>query len=115
MRNEAQTEHEIQQRILLALGSRSDVRLWRNNVGATRIGDRWMRFGLPGSSDLLGILRPSGRLLAIEVKGPRGRVTKQQAVFGQVIQSFGGVWVVARSVEEAIAAVDAAQQGGGHD
>lgn len=107
------TEAELQSRILLALGQRPDVRIWRNNVGAAQVDGRFMRFGLPGSADLIGIVRPSGRLLAVEVKSRTGRLTQAQKTFGRVIEAFGGIYVVARSVEAAVAAVDAAQNGGG--
>lgn len=101
------SEHEIQQAILLALGSRRDVRVWRNNSGVAYGKGRAVRFGVPGQADISGILR-GGRRLELEVKAPGERPTKQQTAFGAMIQAFGGVWAVVRSVEEAVAVVDAA-------
>lgn len=78
---------------------------WRNNTGATKIrtpgGDRFIRYGLKGSSDILGIL-DDGRFLAIEVKAPAGRVTQEQKDFLESIRKRGGVAFVARSVEDVV-------------
>jgi hypothetical protein len=43
----------------------------RQNSGVARIGGRFVRFGWPGCSDVLGQLK-DGRLLAVECKRPRG-------------------------------------------
>jgi hypothetical protein len=43
----------------------------RMNSGAVRMGARFVRFGWPGCPDVLGQLR-DGRLLGVEVKGPKG-------------------------------------------
>lgn len=86
------------------------MRLWRANVGVARIGGprraggRVVRFGLPGQADLTGIL-PGGVRLEIEVKGPDGRQTAEQHAFQQVIERFGGVYVLARSVDDVWAAI----------
>ncbi|MFN7130779.1 MAG: hypothetical protein ACK4N5_01775, partial [Myxococcales bacterium] len=68
------TEAEIQQQILLALGSRPDCTVWRNNVGAARTySGQVVRFGTKGAADIIGIVcmpAPSGgclgRFIAIE-------------------------------------------------
>ena len=123
------SEHEIQQRILLACGSGS-VRLFRNNVGtgwagqATRVtagnlrslaqslrpGDVVIRGGRPlhaglcvGSSDLVGFRTINGvaQFVAIEVKSKTGRATEQQQAFLNHIQAAGGCAGIARSVGDA--------------
>lgn len=45
----------------------SGIVAWRNNTGAAKSpdGKRFIRFGEPGSPDIIGCL-PDGRLLAIE-------------------------------------------------
>lgn len=81
------------------------MRLWRANVGVARIGGprsaggRIVRFGLPGQADLTGIL-PGGVRLEIEAKGAAGRQTEEQHAFQRMIERFGGVYVLARSVED---------------
>jgi hypothetical protein len=123
------SEHEIQQRVLLAHGS-GPVRLWRNNVGtgwagqATRVtagnlqaiahtlrpGDVVVRNARPlhaglcvGSSDLIGYRRVGdlAQFVALEVKSATGRPTPEQTRFLDHISSAGGCAAVIRSVEDA--------------
>ena len=123
------TEHETQQRILLAHGS-GPVRLWRNNVGtgwagqSTRVtagnlqalsrglrpGDIIIRGGRPlhaglcvGSSDLIGYRRVGdlAQFVALEVKSATGRPTAQQTAFLDHITAVGGCAGIVRSVEDA--------------
>lgn len=104
------TEHEIQQLIMLAIGSRPGIRIWRNQTGALKDErGHLIRFGLVGSADILGIMSPGGRFLAIEVKTHTGRQTEQQASFQRMIESHGGLYVLARSVQDAVSALDRAQ------
>ncbi len=93
------TEKQIQNLILLTFGTRHDMRLWRANVGAARIGRRVVRFGVPGQADLTGIL-PGGIRLEIEVKTNVGQQTPEQKAYQRIIQRFGGVYVLARSVDD---------------
>ena len=51
-----------------------------------------------GIADILGIYQ--GRFLAIEVKGPRGKVSDAQSRFLRNIEEHGGIAFVARSVED---------------
>ena len=108
-------ETELQQRIRLALGLRSDLRLFRNQVGQLpdpRTG-RPVQFGLArGSADLIGwrtiTITPDmvGQRLAVftslEVKTPTGRLTPAQHNWLGAVRSAGGVAGVARSVSDAL-------------
>lgn len=107
-------EHtELVKAILLAIGSRSDARVWVHNVGVARHRNangelgRVVKFGFKGQADLSGIVA-GGRRLEIEVKTGTGRLTSEQAAFGQMIRRFGGIHIVARSVEDAVSQLDAA-------
>ena len=105
-------EAELQQRIRLHYGTRSELRLFRNNVGQCQATDgRVVRFGLcEGSSDLIGFtsveITPEmvGQRLAVftavEVKTPRGRITDAQQKFIDLVNEAGGRAGVARSVED---------------
>ncbi len=73
-------EHQIQNDILREFGTRSDLRLWRANVGIAHMGNRTVSFGLKGQADLSGIL-PDGRRLEIEVKSDTGRQREEQLAF----------------------------------
>ena len=109
------TESQIQAEILRAICCRTDVRLFRNQVGCAQSDGRWIRYGLtPGSADLIGwqsvTVTPEmiGRKLAvftsIEVKAhATGRLTPQQDNWRRVVSSAGGAAGVARSVAEAAA------------
>ena len=76
----------------------------RQNVGAAKVGERFVRFGWRGCSDLLGMLK-DGRLLAVEVKAPRGRVRSEQVEFLSLVRRFGGVAFVARNAADVIASL----------
>ncbi len=71
----------------------------RQNTGIARIGGRFVRFGWPGCSDVLGQLC-DGRFLAVEVKGPTGRLRPEQAVFLERIRASGGVGFMARDLHD---------------
>jgi len=63
-----------------------------------------VRFGLPGQADLTGIL-PGGVRLEIEVKRPGCPQTHEQRAFQRMIERFGGVYVLARSVQDVWTAI----------
>lgn len=75
------------------------MRLWRSNVGVARVGKRVVRFGVVGQADLTGIL-PGGVRLEIEVKSSTGQQREEQRWYQETIERFGGVYVLARSVED---------------
>lgn len=102
------SEAQILHAILLALGSRPELRIFRNNVGLARDPNsgQHLRFGLvAGASDLLGLVKPRGRFLALEVKSEKGRVRPEQQAFIDMVNNMGGVGRVVRSVEQALEAV----------
>jgi len=110
----AASETHLQQEIRLALGTRPDLRLYRNNCGSLpdpRTG-RLVTFGLArGSADLIGwrtvVVTPEmvGQRIAvftsIEVKTPTGRLRPEQQAWLGVVRGAGGVAGVARSVSDA--------------
>lgn len=105
------SESEIQDAIRLALPA-SRVVLWRNNVGTARHLGRFVRYGLaPGSSDLVGILRGSGRFVALEVKTPKGKLHDEQKSWLRLVRDAGGFAAVVRSVQEAVDAIARAERG----
>jgi hypothetical protein len=105
-------ETELVKLVLLALGKRTDLRVWRQNVGALRdINGRMVKFGVPGAADISGIL-VDGRRLEIECKvGTRQR--PEQKNFERMILQFGGVYLLVHSVEEAVQGVEKALREGG--
>ena len=113
--NLSNSETKIQQEIRLALGQRSDLRLFRNDTGKLpdpRTG-RWVQFGLAkGSSDLIGfktvkitsemIGQDIAQFVSIEIKTERGKLTDIQKNWLQKVQSSGGIVGVARTVKDAL-------------
>jgi hypothetical protein len=100
--------------LMLRLGARDDILLWRNNTGKakdTRTG-QVVTFGLKGSSDLLGLMR-GGRMLCIEVKSDRDRLRPEQVVFRDRVVALGGLHILVRPGGEdiAVAAVMLALRG----
>jgi hypothetical protein len=83
---------------------------WRQNAGAATFGSgagrRFVRFSPPGTADILGCLPPSGRLLAVEVKRPGGRLTPAQAAFLDHVRAAGGLALVVRDVRDLQRALD---------
>ena len=55
----------------------------------------------PGISDILGVL-PGGRMLAIEVKTERGKLSPHQERFLKNIADAGGLAFVARSFDDVV-------------
>ena len=115
-------ETPIMQRVRLAVGARSDVRIFRNNTGgawAGKIIERtnsrvvlmepyWVKFGLcVGSSDLIGWRVGTGQFVALEVKQPGLIATPEQAVFIRNVNAGGGIAAVVHSPEEALSVLGA--------
>ena len=110
----ANAETTLQQQIRLAHGTRTDCRLFRNQVGQLpdpRTG-RPVQFGLArGSADLIGwrtiTITPDmvGTQLAvftsIEVKTPTGRIRPEQHAWLGAVRSAGGIAGIARSIRDA--------------
>lgn len=96
--------HAIRKRI----GARKDVLLWRNQTGQTKDNyGHYIRYGLGrGSSDLIGVLKPSGRFFGLEVKRPGGRVRPEQEMWIEMIRTYGAVGAIVDSVDDAERVVD---------
>jgi hypothetical protein len=52
-----------------------------------------------GVADIIGAL-PGGRFLAVECKSARGRQTLAQRAFQEAVEKRGGLYVLARSIED---------------
>jgi len=100
------SEKSIQNAILRAYATRPDMRLWRQNTGAARFKGQVVHFGVPGQADITGILH-DGRRIEIEVKSETGRQSPEQQRYQRMIERFGGIYILARSVEDVTAALRA--------
>ncbi len=108
------TEAVIQQRVLIALGARTDCRVWRQNAGtfSSLDGGRIVKAAPKGAADLTGLVLPLCRRLELEVKTKRGRESKAQKNWQALIERMGGYYAVVRSADEAIRTVEAAALSG---
>jgi hypothetical protein len=97
-------ETPILRGILEYLNLRRDVVAWRMNVGAIKIDRRFIQFGFAGLSDIIGIFK--GRFLAIEVKRPGAKMNDDQIIFQQRVEHFGGIHILAYSIDDVIAGLD---------
>lgn len=99
-------ESDLVASILNTFGSRQGVRLWRANVLVAR--DRKgqvVRAGIKGQADISGVLAPTGRRIEIECKSASGQQTKEQVRWQRMIEAHGGIYILARSLEDVEAAL----------
>lgn len=112
-----QPEAAIQARILLALQQEwPDALWWVNRTGTAwtkGANQRPISYGLVGSSDILGCL--DGKMICVEVKTEDGRQEDSQVKFEAAINRASGIYIIARSPEEAVTAVRAAVSVSAHD
>lgn len=109
-------ETKIQNAIMLALSEAGCI-VWRNETAGAWVGKkvhgegntvtlanaRMIQAGLcTGSADLIGIHKPSGRFLAVEVKTGTGRPSDEQQKFLAAVTNAGGIAGIARSTQDAL-------------
>lgn len=99
------SESEVLRSVLIGVSALPDAMIWRHNTGKLQDRNgRWVSFGLVGSADIIGAVR--GRPVAIETKHPRGGVfSDEQRHFAAAWTHAGGLYVPARSLEEALNAI----------
>lgn len=115
---------ETQNPALLAVGSRPDVLIWRQQSGVFRAYDdptRIVRVGQPGMSDAGAIVRVTitqdmvGKTVGIavqpEFKTRTGRQREAQANWQAAVEQRGGVYELIRSPDEMVALVARVQRG----
>lgn len=101
MISERQLSHDVQ----LALGALPGVRLFRMQVGTARDPStgQVVRFGVPGMADWLVCCGTAHGWL--ELKSQAGRQRPDQIRFQEAVERNGGIYRVARTVDEARALV----------
>lgn len=106
-------ESQIQYEIRRALGLEPDLELNVNVQGVfkdERGNSRRVGLGV-GTPDLVGILAPSGRMFALEVKSASGRLSEEQKLCIARWRKLGAFVAVVRSADEARQALQRARQG----
>lgn len=107
-------EGRLQPMVLAHLLTIPGVKVWRFNVGAAvdRTG-RKIKFGVPGQADIGGLmLLPCGigQRLEVECKTPVGRQSQDQKTWQADIERHGGLYILARSLTDALVPVCEAMQ-----
>lgn len=87
------------------------IRLWRSNrldaMVPGRGGEmRRVQAGIDGQGDIQGIQGPMGRFISIEVKAGKDRQSIVQAGFQAFVQAHGGLYILARSLEDVVKALE---------
>ena len=99
-------EKDIEKQILHYLDMLPECFCWKNpTIGVWDSTKKVYRkpkskYHIRGASDIIGIYK--GKFLAIEVKSAKGRTSKQQEDFIDMINCAGGLAFVARSVEDVV-------------
>lgn len=96
-------ETTFMRNLLLALGRRPELRVWRQNNGVIPIRDgngkteRYFDTGIPnGAADISGIVIPYGWRIEVETKMQKGKVSQTQLNWAKMITEAGGIYVLAR-------------------
>ncbi len=105
------SEARVLFQILSAWGAHPRLRIARMNTGGAMVGKgkqkRFVRYGIPGTADIVGLIAPSGRMLQIECKSATGVQSTAQKAMQRVVTDFGGIYILARCLEDVDAAMAA--------
>jgi len=71
---------------------------WSNPTGALKAGERFIRFGQPGSPDILACV--SGRMVGVECKVGRDWQKPAQKKFQAAMERAGGIYILARTTAD---------------
>lgn len=98
-------EADILAEVLVAVTALPESCAWRANSGVllSPDGKRRIRANVTGCADVIGVYR--GRGIAIETKTRTGTQRAEQKAFQRAWERGGGLYVVARSAAEALAAL----------
>jgi len=104
------SEREIEQSILTWLNYQPKCKAWKNKSQGTYDPYKKVfrrpssKFTEKGTSDILGIW--NGKMICIEVKSAKGRLSPEQKSFLQEMANLGAICLVARSLDAVIDAFD---------
>jgi len=92
------SEKYLQNAIIDWLNESTEGYFWQNDSVGIKGRKRENRFRPNGVADVLGVI--DGHFVAIEVKAPKGKVSKSQIEFSQRFSRSGGTYYVIRSIED---------------
>ena len=97
--NQSQEHSALVNEILLQFGARPNLTLWKNATGAVKIANRFLKFGMKGSPDIIGVAN-GGIFLGIEVKTGQAKQSPEQKLFQAMVGKRGGIYILARSLAD---------------
>lgn len=71
---------------------------WRNNTGALKTENRFIRFGSVGSPDVFALR--DGIIYGVEVKGTNGTQSEGQAAWQEEFAANGGTYILVKSIDD---------------
>ncbi len=93
-------EAVLQKQVLAHLHQLPRCFFWRANTGGARAGQGFIKFGIAGQSDIVGLA--AGRFVGIELKTETGRQSAEQRAFQARVEAAGGLYILARSLDDAL-------------
>jgi hypothetical protein len=104
------TPEKVIQRSVIAELRRMRIKHWRANSGVVWIKKKGypdfpMTVNFKGCPDILGYLRPNGRLFGIEVKTRTGKQSPEQEACQRSFEEEGALYILARSVDDVLEAL----------
>ncbi len=97
------SEKDIQNQIITCIKPYAVV--YNITTGVFRVGTgartRWIKTFPKGTPDLMGYRKRDGKMFFIEVKNDKGRLSKEQKEFAEMIKGEPVLYGVARCVEDA--------------
>jgi hypothetical protein len=93
--------------VLVAVSQRENAIYWRQNSGLffSLDGKRHIRStSIKGIPDIMGVER--GYPVGIETKAKKGKQGETQRIFQRNFEKSGGIYIIARSPEQALAELD---------
>lgn len=96
------THQEFVNKLLKHL-SIAGCRVWANQTGVAQTlkTGHVIRYGLKGSADITGIIS-GGKRIEIECKVGKDFLKPEQINFRKMIESLGGIYIVARNIDETV-------------
>lgn len=93
-------EGDLKRQVEAVLKHYPRLMFWPNNTGSVmRYGVR-VKYGHLGSGDFLGLIAPSGRMVAIETKTKKGVQSPDQIKFQREFEAHGGWYILCREMDD---------------
>lgn len=91
---------QVVERDIIAFLNANGFYAWRNQSGQLKVGRGWVHFAPKGVSDVIGLHKSSGRIVAIERKRPNEPSTPEQDDFLEMVRRAGGYAGIARTIQD---------------